>query len=684
MDRVYKKICLEEYISRTPGLMPHLPINTGGVAEIKDSDGPNGNWGNIVCDYVGDDGKVMKYCEMMRRYFFILSCMDSGERAVRINKNGNTRYAPESVYSVNRYNYTIQKRSDYTTDENGLYMEIEAGSEYYSYITMVSDEEYDECESYGGVNFCLEVEKNIGILLIPLTITGDKVPMMIYYSEIGEWCDWFEFYETKAHGGTQTWYALDKVGGTGTDEDKYWVKKLPTGIQEGEAIRIFVNINGDSLQYQCESTVSISNGVKLTFSGDAGALEVTYTGEERDAIIEKDCCIYKEWVDRGDYMMWTFLKNKLGKAGEVIGYWRNAKDKLRIPTIDIPLLMTHTMEDMGIMESYDESEDYQVNQGLYVWVNTDQSQGMKTIYTKNNIFRQGDSFEFYLEIGGEVYDGYCSEWQEDGGRRFKINGVGGMFAYAGKTSDDVYYNSQAIKIDNVTVASNIGSLRRKERTYDDEGNLCPFIITSAGTTDICFTPDEKINYYKVSDYVEIYDCIDSIAYLDNEGNAVTKESESLSSVKFNYTLGKRVEVSRGSYVTGGITYEETYPCRWETYEGEVDGRSGIRYLFVDFDSLATTIYNQDYNLSRKGNITNVKGLYPYEVWNAEDEDGTLATTTAGFKREYLDRVSESPDIKVDVTVARGNATAFEKHLKLGEVSTFNDLIKYGNNYFGLE
>ena len=37
----------------------------------------------------------------------------------------------------------------------------------------------------------------------------------------------------------------------------------------------------------------------------------------------------------------------------------------------------------------------------------------------------------------------------------------------------------------------------------------------------------------------------------------------------------------------------------------------------------------------------------------------------------------------DVIVDRGYISAFELHYKLGEINTFEDLLNYGNNSFGL-
>ena len=53
------------------------------------------------------------------------------------------------------------------------------------------------------------------------------------------------------------------------------------------------------------------------------------------------------------------------------------------------------------------------------------------------------------------------------------------------------------------------------------------------------------------------------------------------------------------------------------------------------------------------------------------------------KEEYLTGFSLPPKIDVNVTVDRGGVSAFEKHYKLSECNTMQDLVNYGNNFFNI-
>ena len=140
--------------------------------------------------------------------------------------------------------------------------------------------------------------------------------------------------------------------------------------------------------------------------------------------------------------------------------------------------------------------------------------------------------------------------------------------------------------------------------------------------------------------MEIYDCVDSIRYLSDSGSVVA--SSAATKIEIVYVLGATER--DGARITGGIKYIETYPFGFKAYPVKVDGNIIDRYPFIDFDSLSVTIYNQDYNLSRNGNVATLKSLVPYEVWLESDDEGTLSMMGSGFKEEFLDRVSEEPHI----------------------------------------
>lgn len=139
----------------------------------------------------------------------------------------------------------------------------------------------------------------------------------------------------------------------------------------------------------------------------------------------------------------------------------------------------------------------------------------------------------------------------------------------------------------------------------------------------------------------------------------------------------------------GVAYEEVY-----TYDagGEIDNmedddqfndyitynqrRVGDTYKKCEFSTHVQTVYSQM-------TVDGVDVDYSYINSNFSanitlDKDSLVNPT---FKVDYLDGISYKPEVKNDVRVTRGNAAAWERHLKLGEIRTFDDLATYANGGF---
>lgn len=129
----------------------------------------------------------------------------------------------------------------------------------------------------------------------------------------------------------------------------------------------------------------------------------------------------------------------------------------------------------------------------------------------------------------------------------------------------------------------------------------------------------------------------------------------------------------------GIVYKEKYPVKQVTSAVTINGETrDVTYWEIDFNNKKVTIYNRDFGLYRDGYASTIISLPTGEIWNREE-----ASSSPVFKKEYLNHISEEPIVKVDVEFDRGHATAFEKHFKLSECNTFEDIENYGNNYFNL-
>jgi hypothetical protein len=106
--------------------------------------------------------------------------------------------------------------------------------------------------------------------------------------------------------------------------------------------------------------------------------------------------------------------------------------------------------------------------------------------------------------------------------------------------------------------------------------------------------------------------------------------------------------------------------------------------YVDFEADAKEFYSPRYNLYRTGNTATILEMSTGDIWNREYDSEYFVPYDAYLtKEEYLTNFSLPSKVDVDVTIDRGGASAFERHYKLAECNTMQDLVNYGNNFFNL-
>lgn len=170
----------------------------------------------------------------------------------------------------------------------------------------------------------------------------------------------------------------------------------------------------------------------------------------------------------------------------------------------------------------------------------------------------------------------------------------------------------------------------------------------------------------------------------------------------NYITDIKIEDSAWTiqYVIGGLARSndsgKTFTAIDETgvkYEEEYEYKPGAKmYTFIDghenvlvyydklnMEDVKTTIYNEEYGLYRDVNVARIIGM----------EIGSYFTSGASiyaklFTREGTEAFREDPRKIINISMDRGSAAAFERHFKLGECNTFEDLKNYGNNFYNLD
>lgn len=161
------------------------------------------------------------------------------------------------------------------------------------------------------------------------------------------------------------------------------------------------------------------------------------------------------------------------------------------------------------------------------------------------------------------------------------------------------------------------------------------------------------------------------------------EPEDDGKITFRYALGGYFNSNgdgTGTYIegTGDEYYEEHTYKKAYTIEIPLDGVDNVPVWvnYIDFEADAEEFYSPRFNLTRTGNTALLTAYTSGEIWNSGYSYDVYLT-----KEEYLTCFSSPPKVDVNVTIDRGGVSAFERHYKLSECNTMQDLEQHSNGAF---
>ena len=280
-----------------------------------------------------------------------------------------------------------------------------------------------------------------------------------------------------------------------------------------------------------------------------------------------------------------------------------------------------------------------------------------------------------------------------------------------------------------TTDSKLQFLRSKKLYTDDDGNLLPGVYSSiSANTFYRFTYHPSSGTFNIAkqDSASAYTCSDGelvgpgeqkyrtatiaetakalLKYNDSPDGSyyflIKYKNDAATPMDIPFEQGKNGIISADTLSTPGfiniiysandITYKETYKYNPSvSAETTLDGFENITIYYneIDYDFTKQTIYNKHYDLYREGNLADIVQYREGHVWCDDKSNGYVASAETInapiFKEEYLLGISSTFKADVNVTINRGNAAAFERHFKLSECNTMEDLENYGNNIFNL-
>jgi prepilin-type processing-associated H-X9-DG protein len=155
----------------------------------------------------------------------------------------------------------------------------------------------------------------------------------------------------------------------------------------------------------------------------------------------------------------------------------------------------------------------------------------------------------------------------------------------------------------------------------------------------------------------------------------------------------------------GVNHVETYryepdgeldelaannPAMFDQYIGRTEPVESDMADFIDYGSMDISYKYLKCSFTTSGNVmgaaTYVDGQlenyrYIKSDYYARTDSDTDSTTMPTFKKDWLVGITYNPAIRADVYIDRGNAASWERHIKLGEVKTFDDIQNYANGGF---
>lgn len=383
----------------------------------------------------------------------------------------------------------------------------------------------------------------------------------------------------------------------------------------------------DFLRESCVTGITNSNGSEVFVEVDNGKYVTEETFNNCDYIIAVDN--FEEFSRLGGKDLILAVDNLIGKSVSITPI---------VPYMTVPILLTSNESDLGVMTPYFDEE----NECTY-------SSYTKSYDTKN-------------------YDN-TDNWIIKPTRLTELENVNKDVELESKLQTLVGKNCSSTDYGVILP----GCLKDSDIETLVNGSLPSNIVLDIPYIEGVVVNKDSTNSVFTGDYIQEINT-------DNEGE-----------ITFKYYIGSVFTDDTYSEVEKeGIYYEETYP-RFESTSGMVSSEDSLYglsneegivyyYTYIDFNYATKEVHSQDLNLNRNAIISSVNDLPLGDVWK-ESED---VLNTPLIKEEYLNGSSFDSNVSVDVTIDRGNATAFEKHLILGECNTFDDILNYKNNFYGLE
>lgn len=313
-------------------------------------------------------------------------------------------------------------------------------------------------------------------------------------------------------------------------------------------------------------------------------------------------------------------------------------------------------------------------------------------YNENNLF--GEDFTFFVDMeyipSYRIYDyirfnGNIFQWDEDEAAYVPSEGNEWQI---GETTNS--------KLRDLRISRNYINEFGKAEEPDMEEDWLYYYKVGTITGKIEETDEFGNLISDTSDFIPGEPCYYLHAY-GNIINSITYDSDT-NTVSFVYVIGAHLiaiadkeevdadgnliryykDFSYDEYSDDGVMFTETYQCKDDSisalgsdFADYVNGDASVmlQYLYNKFPFETTPILFDDGSVSIEGS-----GVAMFDAYGNMQHSRTI-------RKEWMEGLYFQPKIKSGVSIDRGNGASFDRHIRLGEIRTMEELENYQNGAF---
>lgn len=457
---------------------------------------------------------------------------------------------------------------------------------------------------------------------------------------------------------------------------------------------------------------------------------------------KKECCYNDSFIKHGGDVFLNYLysvkENSKNRWNDTLKKWEIYDTSGDTPTLNINVLLTSKLNNFGLYKTFDVdviTDDDDINNEI----NEDNKSNVITISGESKIRtlrrRKCSVDDYGNELPGILSKNNLNEYILE--LPYKVGYIKNI-----KNIGDEIYGDTIVSINQITTASEITNNQfesffsvENNKKYCINGNTkntVPNLISVVSMVnelgDIYTNLDKSISNANSDTLLKIDELKDElIKYIKNDGNVIMIRQEydytyniiykntnneedtythqnngsvcvgiNETEIEFTYVIGGKLKKeingnvvvdssiesnpftsSTKSWNGYGMWYKEKFPLKkWCTDTFLINNKEiTVSYDEIDFKSKEQTFTFDGIDFPRKNYILCESIKYRTNAYEK------YATNDAVFKDEKMTNINFPIKEKYNIVIDRGTTAAFEKHIQLSDIKTWDDLENYRNGEY---